>query len=404
MEQMNVMPAVQTVSNTTVSTTQNTTELSKDQESFSDIYQKNVNDADNQSKTPVNKKEKPAANEKPSKESSVDEKSQAKDDSTVVKENSSTKDDAGTIATEIGSTWQNMLAMIVDSVTTDQQSQQAVETVDTGTTQISEQTTQQTTSAVPVVEEDKNQETVVETTQTTTNKEQNVVDVNDSQAQSEDSKVNDSSTEPVIAAATVQTNATAMEADTSNASTDMTETMETVKQADNVNVSQVIETPLNTAQVVEAVGVEPELPATNSLQQSVMDQIHGSLGKIIKSGENEIRLQLEPENLGVLNIRIIAGKDGTQVMFKTDNLQSSQLIAGQTDALKTMLTESGIKVDQVLVNDFSFSQQNFQNQQQSDQKQGQNYARNLLLNLDQSEQWENPYEVAQSVVGLNYLV
>jgi hypothetical protein len=152
---------------------------------------------------------------------------------------------------------------------------------------------------------------------------------------------------------------------------------------------------------VQTNGMEKSIAA--GTKESVLNQIQQSFGKVIKSGENEIRLQLFPENLGMLNIRIIAGKEGTQVLFKTDNLQSTQLIANQVDTLKAMMTEAGIKVDQVLVSDFSFSQQSFSNQEQTKQQNLHSYTKNGLVGTDQTELWENPYEVSQSIVGLNYL-
>jgi flagellar hook-length control protein FliK len=153
--------------------------------------------------------------------------------------------------------------------------------------------------------------------------------------------------------------------------------------------------------VIGTIGKENTIPL--STKESVLNQIQETLGKVVKSGENEIRLQLSPENLGVLNIRIIAGKEGTQVLFKTDNLHSSQLISGQVDTLKAMMIEAGIKVDQVLVSDFSFSQQSFANQEQTNQQNFRPYTKNSLMTAEQSEQWENPYELPQSIVGLNYL-
>jgi hypothetical protein len=57
----------------------------------------------------------------------------------------------------------------------------------------------------------------------------------------------------------------------------------------------------------------------------------------------------------------------------------------------------------VLVSDFSFSQQSFANQEQTNQQNFRPYTKNSLMTAEQSEQWENPYELPQSIVGLNYL-
>jgi flagellar hook-length control protein FliK len=400
MEQMNVMLAIPNVSSATVSTTQ-PTDISSDQESFASIYEQNIHETD-QGKNLVSVQEKPVTEENNSSANIVDENTST-DETTPAVQNESSNADQLLISSAVA--WQALLAVAMSAGTTEEQVETQDESITEQAAPVAVIESQQMDGDTDGVTDQKQAESkVVETNLKT----QNVDEINNGKGEflppTDEQPVEEKQTPIVASDSTKEVASTQIiSSNIASESGDGTEVIQKIQTDTKVEVANTV---VETTKTVNAtVTEEVELPSTTNLQQTVLEQIQASLGKVVKSGSNEIRLQLEPENLGVLNIRIVAGKEGAQVVFKTDNLQSSQLINSQVDALKTMMAESGIKVDQVVVNDFSFSQQNFQNQQQQfDQKSGSSYSQNVLLNLEQSEQWENPYELSQSIVGLNYLV
>ena len=404
MEQTNVMLTVPKVSSTGGSTTHNTSATSSSDDNFSDLYQKNIGDTGKTTDTKNSQQENTVKDEQASKNSEMDDKTQTKKESSAVKNDDVKESSVSDTPEKSEAVWQ-ALQMMIDASEPAMDQSQLVESTDMDSSSSPlDQIIQQFSETFSTADGHSDDEKVVETSEgppvstqinneTSKVKEQTesnqTTEVNVTQA----ATTNAANVESAMAAIASQPNA---EANENRDAVGQIESFVNTLPSDNV---------VSTTQFVDTAPITDETTTTSSLQQSILDQIQSAMGKVTKSGVNEIRLQLEPENLGVLNIRIVAGKDGTQIVFKTDNLQSSQLIAGQTESLKTMMADSGIKVDQVIVNDFSFSQQNFSNQQQQfEQKQNRNYAQNLLLNVDQSEQWNSPYEVAQSVVGLNYLV
>jgi flagellar hook-length control protein FliK len=392
MEQMNTMLAVPPVSTSTpVSTTK--TILPANQESFASVYERNISE----SSTTTTKETKVEERKTPQSEVQQDEDSKLSSESkTESGEATGTTD-----ATEVtdpsmpsGIAWQTILDVLpVPAEMLQVEAEIAVEGMENSIVETGNLLSVETTE-IPVVKpmadqpilrtviptDEVDATEILPTTQTTASVTKSI------ETPSTDNKVVSDTTKVVEATNKVS---------------------EQTKEVEKVTVPiQNIDAKVQTIKTANETVTLPNGTGTTipqSTKESILDQIQQNLGKITKSGDNEIRLQLSPENLGMLNIRIIAGKEGTQVLFKTDNLQSSQLITGQIDTLKAMLSDAGIKVDQVLVSDFSFSQQGFANQEQTNQQTFRPYTKTSLLTSELTEQRENVYELPQSLVGLNYL-
>jgi flagellar hook-length control protein FliK len=404
MEQMEAILTVPSISKTSVSSTPKLA-ASEDDKSFADLYEQNISDSKTSSsdttKTSAKKEDQSV-----SKSDNSDNKADASkiEDSEVTK-NTDEKLDQSMAAIQ----WQNMIILATDT-----KSEDSLEaTIDTSSLNTSQDVPVIMKSDVvhvvaASVKEESNDAVNVELSKTN-------ISFSDIQTESTDgvdemvqvpAATISSSSEIVMDTAAVTKNVeeiSEVDIPVSTVTTESNTVNNISMQSTTVNAKQTVEsTVVNSNFAAEMVDDLPQ----NNIQQNIMNQIEGSLGKIVKTGNNEIRIQLEPEQLGVLNIRIIAGKDGTQVVFKADSHQSSQLIAAQTDSLKTMLNEAGIKVDQIVVNDFSFSQENFQNQQTFEQQSGKNSKLYKGFNgsLEQSNPLDTAYELPQTIVGLNYLI
>lgn len=394
MEQMNTMLAVPTVSTSSpVSTTK--TILPANQESFASVYERNISESE--SSTSTTRETKIEENTTPQSEVKLEEDSKlSKQSKTESGEETAAAEGAEVTDPSIpsGIAWQSILD--VQTVPTEVLQVEAeiavegMENIIVGTGDLLSVETTETPVVKPMVDQT-GLETVIPTEE---------VDATEILPTTQN-------TGPVTQPIETPSTEEKIVSDTTKIVEATNKVSEQTNEVEKVSVPiQNIDAKVQTVKSTDETGAVPkgtENTIPLSTKESVLNQIQQTLGKVVKSGDNEIRLQLSPENLGMLNIRIIAGKEGTQVLFKTDNLQSSQLISGQVDTLKAMLTDAGIKVEQVLVSDFSFSQEGFENQEQTNQQNFRQYSKNGLLTSELTEQWENPYELPQSLVGLNYL-
>ncbi|MBI9047922.1 MAG: flagellar hook-length control protein FliK [Anaerolineaceae bacterium] len=389
MEQMEVLLNVPTVSKSTVSSTQKYAN-SEDQKDFANIYEKNINDSESKAKASVS-----------SKTESKTEEVKKETTTTSVKEESERLEKQG----EVNAAWQTMIIAPIQS----QSEEVPQETIGITGEQAVIDTVQSTENVTKEAEQTMKPQLQTASTEMSTDGSKEAKKTELPENQSESIPVETIQEEK----ATTNSIVNAKVAETSSEETKVVDipsntiVVETVQQSDKTAPITNLENKQAVASEVTNNSVANEtvqdLPKV-SIQESVLTQIENSLGKVVKPGNNEIRLQLEPENLGVLNIRIIAGKEGTQVVFKADSQQSSMVIANQTETLKTMLTDIGIKVDQIVVNDFSFSQQNFKNQQGSEQQSGNKFSNRFSPLVENVETYNNAYEAPQTIVGLNYLI
>jgi hypothetical protein len=398
MEQMEILLSVPTISKTPVSSTPKAA-VTDDDKSFADLYQQNIQESkSSNSETThknVEKKDESASN---SVESETKVESKSDDDATTKSEIAEEKVDESMVAVN----WLSILDLAADSTNE--------ESAETGTEaeNVVQQVVAEAQSAATEVDTEISLAGDGEAKEDFAVKDETIALTDEkSQVMTSEQEIATESVSTAAAPVSNQVSETTVEGiteeTTNNEVVVNTVQNEVVAQTANVAAKQTTET--NNANTEFSTMMSNDIPQ-NNLQESVMTQIENSFGKIVKTGNNEVRIQLEPEQLGVLNIRIIAGKDGTQVVFKADSHQSSQLIAAQTESLKTMLNEAGIKVDQIVVNDFSFSQETYQDQQAFEQQNGKSnkFYKSLNGNSDQIETFDNSYELPQTIVGLNYLI
>lgn len=98
---------------------------------------------------------------------------------------------------------------------------------------------------------------------------------------------------------------------------------------------------------------EFNLPEANKLPvntREFVDQVVKKAELIIKSGASEMKIDLKPEFLGKLTIKIIAEDSGITARFITENSQVKHLLEGNLHTLKQALESQGIKVEKTEVN------------------------------------------------------
>lgn len=109
----------------------------------------------------------------------------------------------------------------------------------------------------------------------------------------------------------------------------------------------------------------------------VLSQVTDNVKATIDAGRETIRLQLQPENLGKVDVRISRGSDGLQLTFTTETPSTSRLLQSTLNQLQQSLTEAGVKVGNMSVA--------YQGQQNSQQQTWQFNRKHSLSFLGQDD-------------------
>lgn len=91
---------------------------------------------------------------------------------------------------------------------------------------------------------------------------------------------------------------------------------------------------------------------------SVMTQVDQTIKDMMSEGQKTIRLQVSPENLGKVDIKLISGADGMQVILTAEKPGTGKLLESNLSQLQQSLMEAGVTIGHM-----SVSQQNAGNQQ-----------------------------------------
>lgn len=84
----------------------------------------------------------------------------------------------------------------------------------------------------------------------------------------------------------------------------------------------------------------------NMQKHAVIDQISVQITKAVNDGMDRINIQLRPENLGRVDVRLEVGHDGrTQALVIVDNKDTMELLQRDAKDLQRALEEAGLKLE-----------------------------------------------------------
>lgn len=123
-------------------------------------------------------------------------------------------------------------------------------------------------------------------------------------------------------------------------------------------------------------------------QQRIIEQIQSGIGKNLPNGVTRLTLQLEPENLGTVNLTIqVQGKE-VRALIRTENQDVTQALQDQLAQVRQNLEQQGLKVSELEVrtglSDASLSGRNWMNSEQHNleqERQAMAELRNRMRNL-----------------------
>jgi flagellar hook-length control protein FliK len=93
-------------------------------------------------------------------------------------------------------------------------------------------------------------------------------------------------------------------------------------------------------------GTQPMEPArlAEAHHPEIVEQLTRGIDTLTKSGEQSIRLQLYPENLGKIDLRLASGADGVRIVMHADSSVTSQLLERHMPELRQVLMQSGVNL------------------------------------------------------------
>lgn len=121
--------------------------------------------------------------------------------------------------------------------------------------------------------------------------------------------------------------------------------------------------------------------------REIVTQVVEQIKVRVNADTTSMEIQLNPENLGKVNLTVVAKEGHVTAQLITENEIARQALEGQIQQLRETLGEQGLKVDEVevAVSNFDFSHSNQANAEEQRQQQTQEQRRNQRrLNLNET--------------------
>lgn len=87
----------------------------------------------------------------------------------------------------------------------------------------------------------------------------------------------------------------------------------------------------------------------NTARSNILDQVQEGAFKRLSQGRSQLTLQLNPHNLGTVNVMLQVKNKDVQAIIKAENPETAKVIAEQLEVVKQALEEQGLKVEKLEV-------------------------------------------------------
>ncbi len=135
---------------------------------------------------------------------------------------------------------------------------------------------------------------------------------------------------------------------------------------------------------------------------NVIEQITSQVKARIKSGETSISMQLNPGELGKIEVQMTHSAQGVSVSFITEQASTGQLLESQMSQLRQSLKEAGVQLTNL-----NISQHHQPNQEGGSFKQGQPFVQNPRRDVSQPEESAErmrPQRIGGQTSEIDYLI
>ena len=135
---------------------------------------------------------------------------------------------------------------------------------------------------------------------------------------------------------------------------------------------------------------------------NVIEQITSQVKARIKSGETSISMQLNPGELGKIEVQMTHSAQGVSVSFITEQASTGQLLESQMSQLRQSLKEAGVQLTNL-----NISQHHQPNQEGGSFKQGQPFVQNPrrdVLQPEEAVERMRPQRIGGQTSEIDYLI
>ena len=109
--------------------------------------------------------------------------------------------------------------------------------------------------------------------------------------------------------------------------------------------------PAETVQPAVSAAAKPETPVparpVNVPDQKFVFELAGRIRSLIQGGREMLRIQLQPEHLGRLEIRAESGRNGIIASIAAESIEAKKLLENNIQSLQQTLDSRGLKVDRI---------------------------------------------------------
>lgn len=179
------------------------------------------------------------------------------------------------------------------------------------------------------------------------------------------------------------------------------------RQSNSESVMEPMMNQVSVAKVQFAETIQDRVQVTQQMQE-IFEQVVEQVKVTVTADTSKMEMQLNPENLGKVNLSVVAKEGHITAQFVTENEVTRQALESQIQLLRETLGQQGLKVDkvEVSVSDFSFQNGNQANAEEQKQQQREEHAkqvqRNLnLTNLDDLVDMTEAEELAVKIMQSN---
>jgi flagellar hook-length control protein FliK len=81
----------------------------------------------------------------------------------------------------------------------------------------------------------------------------------------------------------------------------------------------------------------------------ILNQLTDKMKTAVDAGKDVVKIQLQPENMGKVDVRIVRGSDGVQFYFTADTAATSRTLQASLNQLHQSLLDAGVKVGNMSV-------------------------------------------------------
>ncbi len=189
------------------------------------------------------------------------------------------------------------------------------------------------------------------------------------------------------------------------------ETQKTSASGTKVDTAQAFQFQNPVTTMVEPVAVSKAAASTIStldqtaLSLDIVQQVMQQMSATLKSGPSSMHLQLNPRELGAIDVQMVKSSQGMSVTFAAEHASTGRLLETQIGQLRQSLTDSGVKLSELNISQQGFSSQQGSTSRQQNQFDKQPAWRDVIPSRPEQMAAEIKVEqVSRKLQGVDYLV